>query len=157
VSCDRYFLQLYFRLVCFQFAFNTTFLRSIEAMRQILYFNYTLPSMLSFCCLIVVLLISRNISVNANTDLSDPSNWDTIFSSRNDDDWRQLWHTEKHRRCYQDLLVHMEWVCDKDIYKLRNKRDIIEGIVRFYYLKPDLLCRTLSFMLTFIMTFALYS
>src|SRR5688572_14337546 len=49
--------------------------------------------------------------------------WDEIFTQRNDDEWRQLWHVEKHRRCYQDLENHMKWVCEKDIYKINKKRD----------------------------------
>ncbi|CAG2123523.1 unnamed protein product, partial [Medioppia subpectinata] len=66
------------------------------------------------------------ISVDGNNDLSDSPNWDKIFSLRSDEDWRHIWHSEKHKRCYQDLVDHMEWVCDKDIYKLRKKRDLIE-------------------------------
>ncbi|CAG2165757.1 unnamed protein product [Oppiella nova] len=64
--------------------------------------------------------------VDGNNDLSDSSNWNKIFSLRSDEDWRHIWHSEKHKRCYQDLIDHMEWVCDKDIYKLRKKRDLIE-------------------------------
>lgn len=59
------------------------------------------------------------------------SEWDDIFQQRTDDDWRVLWHKEKHRRCQHQLLSHMELVCEKDIYKLarrkRKKRDISGG------------------------------
>lgn len=48
--------------------------------------------------------------------------WDDIFHSRSDEDWRMLWHKEKHRRCQHQLVSHMELVCDKDIYKLARKR-----------------------------------
>lgn len=48
--------------------------------------------------------------------------WDDIFHSRSADDWRQLWHRERHRRCRHDLLAHMELVCQKDIYKLNRRR-----------------------------------
>lgn len=48
--------------------------------------------------------------------------WDEIFHLRSEDDWRQLWHREKHRRCQQELLVHMELVCQKDIYKIERRK-----------------------------------
>ncbi|GIY99478.1 hypothetical protein CEXT_274301 [Caerostris extrusa] len=35
--------------------------------------------------------------------------WENVFKARSDDDWRTVWHTERHRRCYHDLLVHMDW------------------------------------------------
>ncbi|XP_054164647.1 probable insulin-like peptide 7 [Oppia nitens] len=79
--------------------------------------------------LVLLFEATLNVSnkfVDGNTDLSDTSDLNKIFSLRSDDDWRQLWHSEKHKRCYQDLINHMEWVCDKDIYKLRRKRDLIE-------------------------------
>jgi hypothetical protein len=103
---------------------NTTFEIIVVEMRQ----KYNSNNyFLLFCYLITILLLYGSELSNANSDLSDSTNWDQIFSLRNKDDWKQLWHKEKHRRCYQELLVHMEWVCDKDIYKLRRKRDLIEG------------------------------
>ncbi|GFV57793.1 hypothetical protein TNCV_3071721 [Trichonephila clavipes] len=50
--------------------------------------------------------------------------WENIFKARSDDDWRTVWHTERHRRCYHDLLVHMDWVCQKDIYAVKRKKKI---------------------------------
>lgn len=41
---------------------------------------------------------------------------------RNDDDWARVWHVERHRRCYHELLSHMNWVCEKDIYKMRRRK-----------------------------------
>lgn len=48
--------------------------------------------------------------------------WEELFGLRSEDDWRQAWHDEKHRRCNHQLVAHMELVCDKDIYKLSRKR-----------------------------------
>jgi len=104
---------------------NKTFEIIVEEMQQKYNFNNYLSYFLLLCYLITVL--HGNQLSNTNSDLSDSIDWDQIFSLRNDDDWKQLWHKEKHRRCYQELLVHMEWVCDKDIYKVRRKRDLIEG------------------------------
>ena len=63
--------------------------------------------------------------------------WNGIFQQRTDDDWRGLWHKERHRRCQHQLLSHMELVCEKDIYKLarrkrrrrRRKRDLITTVI----------------------------
>ncbi|GBM28264.1 putative insulin-like peptide 7 [Araneus ventricosus] len=52
--------------------------------------------------------------------------WENIFKARSDDDWRTVWHTERHRRCYHDLLIHMDWVCQKDIYAVKRKKKISE-------------------------------
>lgn len=95
---------------------------SEEEMRQKFCYNKKFAS-------ILFVFISLKISfVVANDDMKEDHNWNNIFTLRTDDDWRQLWHTEKHKRCYQDLVDHMEWVCDKDIYKLRSKRHLIEGL-----------------------------
>ena len=92
-------------------------------MKQKFYFYQTFASFVCVLQLISILFISlKTCSVFANNDMKESSNWNTIFSLRSDDDWRQLWHTEKHKRCYQDLVDHMEWVCDKDIYKLKHQK-----------------------------------
>lgn len=70
----------------------------------------------------------ENESIGRNTNpLDDDDNrslqeWEEIFHSRSADDWRNLWHHERHRRCRHDLVAHMEFVCDKDIYKLNRRR-----------------------------------
>ena len=103
-----------------------------EEMRQTICFYKIFSSLLNVFLLISLSLItSRILWVEANDDMKDDQNWNTIFTLRSDDDWRQLWHSEKHKRCYQDLVNHMEWVCDKDIYKIRSKRHLIEGIFEF--------------------------
>ncbi|XP_035222632.1 probable insulin-like peptide 7 isoform X2 [Stegodyphus dumicola] len=60
------------------------------------------------------------LTIAAEVDV-DPA-WENIFKARSDEDWRSVWHTERHRRCYHDLLVHMDWVCQKDIYAVRRKK-----------------------------------
>ncbi|XP_053209902.1 probable insulin-like peptide 7 [Panonychus citri] len=58
--------------------------------------------------------------LSLSTSPSDLTTWETVFQDRSDDDWRALWHTERHRRCYQELESHMRWVCNKDIYKVKK-------------------------------------
>lgn len=53
---------------------------------------------------------------------ADGPDWNEIFTNRNDDDWARVWHVERHRRCYHELLSHMNWVCEKDIYKMRRRK-----------------------------------
>lgn len=61
-----------------------------------------------------------------------PEEWREVFAARTEDDWRNLWHQEKHRRCQQQLVAHMELVCEKDIYKLtRRKRSLLEDDADF--------------------------
>ncbi|XP_064487953.1 probable insulin-like peptide 7 [Ornithodoros turicata] len=68
--------------------------------------------------LLGLLLLTFHVHSSKATD------WNAIFSSRSPDEWVRLWHRERHRRCYQELHPHMDWVCDKDIYKLRKRRRI---------------------------------
>ncbi len=124
------FSLIWFHFIRFEFSFGSVLKRIdiiVDEMRQKLNFSNYLSSFLLFCYLINVLLLYGSQLSNANSDLSDSTDWNQIFSLRNDDDWKQLWHKEKHRRCYQQLILHMEWVCDKDIYKVRRKRNLIEG------------------------------
>nr|XP_027200571.1 uncharacterized protein DDB_G0292186-like [Dermatophagoides pteronyssinus] len=85
----------------------------------------------------------ENESIGRNTNpLDDDDNnnrslqeWEEIFHSRSADDWRNLWHHERHRRCRHDLVAHMEFVCDKDIYKLnrrRKKRSNLNNVNEIY-------------------------
>ncbi|RWS27452.1 putative insulin-like peptide 7 [Leptotrombidium deliense] len=53
----------------------------------------------------------------------DADVWNDVFNERSDKEWKDVWHSEKHRRCYQDLESHMKWVCLKDIYKVRSRRN----------------------------------
>jgi len=77
---------------------------------------------------VALFLMSRCVmcSTDAVAETSPSDIWDEIFNVRNDDEWRQLWHVERHRRCYQDLENHMRWVCDKDIYKVNAKKSTPE-------------------------------
>lgn len=40
-------------------------------------------------------------------------------------DWARIWHQESHSRCREKLVRHLDWACEKDIYKLtrRNNED----------------------------------
>lgn len=67
----------------------------------------------------------RNNSVRRSATPLQPKSlaeWEELFGMRSEDDWRQAWHDEKHRRCNHQLVAHMELVCDKDIYKLQRRR-----------------------------------
>lgn len=47
----------------------------------------------------------------------------TIWLSitRNEDEWKSAWHSEKHVRCRDQLRGHIYWACEKDIYRLDKK------------------------------------
>ncbi|KAI1299390.1 putative insulin-like peptide 7 [Halotydeus destructor] len=75
----------------------------------------------SLCLCIFVTCVTSGQGDDAASDITADI-WDEIFQLRSDDEWRNLWHVEKHRRCYQDLENHMRWVCDKDIYKMNKKQ-----------------------------------
>lgn len=40
-------------------------------------------------------------------------------------DWARIWHQETHSKCREKLVRHLDWACEKDIYKLtrRNNED----------------------------------
>ncbi|XP_074594980.1 insulin-like peptide 7 [Brevipalpus obovatus] len=59
-------------------------------------------------------------TISLSTPTTDLTAWENIFNTRSDDDWRAVWHSERHRRCYQELENHMIWVCRKDIYKVKK-------------------------------------
>ncbi|XP_015785150.1 probable insulin-like peptide 7 [Tetranychus urticae] len=66
--------------------------------------------------------------ISLSTSPNDLTTWENIFQDRSDDEWRALWHTERHRRCYQELESHMKWVCNKDIYKVKKSDSEIETV-----------------------------
>lgn len=66
--------------------------------------------------------------ISLSTSPNDLTTWENIFQDRSDDEWRALWHTERHRRCYQELESHMKWVCNKDIYKVKKSDSEIESV-----------------------------
>ncbi|KAH8031736.1 hypothetical protein MRX96_027863 [Rhipicephalus microplus] len=84
----------------------------------------------------------------AATANGEAPDWNEIFSNRNDDDWARVWHVERHRRCYHELLSHMSWVCEKDIYKMRRrKRDAPldkDADLAEVFLKPEAALSLLS-------------
>lgn len=63
--------------------------------------------------------VDRRSGANDHRSLEE---WREVFNTRSEDDWRMLWHKEKHRRCQHQLITHMELVCEKDIYKLARKK-----------------------------------
>lgn len=36
-------------------------------------------------------------------------------------DWARIWHQESHSRCREKLVRHLDWACEKDIYKLTRR------------------------------------
>ncbi|XP_076335287.1 insulin-like peptide 7 [Tachypleus tridentatus] len=62
-----------------------------------------------------VFLLLFAIHFAANMQTSDK---ETLFRLRSVADWEAVWHKERYRRCNKDLLMHMQWVCYKDIYKM---------------------------------------
>lgn len=44
-----------------------------------------------------------------------------MLLQRNENEWQSLWHSEKHVRCRDQLLTHMDWACQKDIYRLEKR------------------------------------
>ena len=104
--------------------------------QHVIYLNYVLTALICFCylCTFSSLIKLKPVFANTSNEIAEPTvDWDNVFNLRNDEDWRSAWHTEKHRRCYQYLLVHMEWVCEKDIYKLKRKRRNDEEGNHFMY------------------------
>jgi len=78
----------------------------------------------SVLLIIVGLVFYLPLTHTTSTDQPDLSKWDNIFNDRSEEEWKEKWHTERHRRCYQDIEDHMNWVCDKDIYKVDKKFDM---------------------------------
>ncbi|KAJ6225226.1 hypothetical protein RDWZM_003771 [Blomia tropicalis] len=96
--------------------------------------NCVYQRMILFCMMIIMIGQMCNIGGDASNGFTlkrrvagtngekSLQEWDDVFQQRTDDDWRLLWHKEKHRRCQHQLLSHMELVCEKDIYKLARRR-----------------------------------
>ncbi|XP_054718641.1 probable insulin-like peptide 7 [Uloborus diversus] len=80
------------------------------------------PSLISLRSGAVLCVVWLTIAAEIDVD----PGWENIFRSRNADDWRSVWFTERHRRCYNDLVRHMDWACDKDIYAVRKKKRELE-------------------------------
>ena len=93
-----------------------------------LFGNIRPRGVLSLVLLILVFNIELSCSRTVHRRRIGPADekslneWDDIFNQRADDDWRVVWHKEKHRRCQHQLLTHMELVCEKDIYKTARRR-----------------------------------
>nr|CAD7459904.1 unnamed protein product [Timema tahoe] len=45
------------------------------------------------------------------------------FKGRSDAEWENVWHNERHTRCRANLLKHLYWACEKDIYRLSRRND----------------------------------
>lgn len=53
---------------------------------------------------------------------------------RTESDWQQHWHHESYSKCRNNLVRHLYWACEKDIYKMtRRSRDytVAEDIQRY--------------------------
>ncbi|XP_064629137.1 probable insulin-like peptide 7 [Lineus longissimus] len=46
------------------------------------------------------------------------------FLLRSEDQWRQAWHTDCHRRCRHELDSQIRLACAKDIYRIRRAADV---------------------------------
>nr|CAD7202890.1 unnamed protein product [Timema douglasi] len=44
-------------------------------------------------------------------------------NARSDAEWENVWHNERHTRCRANLLKHLYWACEKDIYRLSRRND----------------------------------
>nr|QDB63967.1 insulin-like peptide 5 [Ixodes scapularis] len=90
-------------------------------------------------CAAVWLVVSAVMDLASGT--ADTPNWEEIFRNRNDEDWARVWHVERHRRCYHQLVSHMNLVCREDIYKLsRRRRDVAadkDPEMTDLFLKPE--------------------
>lgn len=86
---------------------------------------YLIPKLLCYILIYFAIQITLFASITGgdHAEASNADIWDEIFNLRNDEEWRALWHVERHRRCFQELENHMKWVCDKDIYKVAKKRN----------------------------------
>lgn len=85
------------------------------------------PRLELFLSLQVALLLLAGLGVGMTQSMQstvpgegDITGWEDVFRTRDEDDWRRVWHGERHRRCFSDLLSHMDWVCEKDIYKAKE-------------------------------------
>ncbi|CAL8120380.1 unnamed protein product [Orchesella dallaii] len=57
----------------------------------------------------------------ATANLVKEAELQKMFKLRNENQWKSLWHQEKHVRCRDQLLTHMDWACQKDIYRLEKR------------------------------------
>lgn len=44
---------------------------------------------------------------------------------RSKSEWEEAWHRERYSRCRETLLRHLYWACEKDIYRLTRRTDIL--------------------------------
>jgi hypothetical protein len=47
----------------------------------------------------------------------------SLVSYRSDDQWRDSWHTDCHRRCRHELDSQIRLACAKDIYRIKRATD----------------------------------
>ncbi|XP_021954161.1 probable insulin-like peptide 7 [Folsomia candida] len=84
---------------------------------------FCMPTLtLTSLALLSLVVLSWGHSMERETELQK------IFQLRNEDEWKTAWHSEKHSRCRDQLLIHMDWACQKDIYRLDKKFEAPEGI-----------------------------
>ncbi|CAM1318297.1 Uncharacterised protein g6917 [Pycnogonum litorale] len=73
-------------------------------------------------CWLLLLFVLLTL-INNNIVYSKPSSLHDLFLSRTNGDWQDAWHKERIKRCYEDLIDHMEWACRKDIYRFVRRTD----------------------------------
>ncbi|CAG7830054.1 unnamed protein product [Allacma fusca] len=72
-------------------------------------------------CATVLLILSLVLCPSYCNSVDREAELQNIFQLRNEDEWKTAWHSEKHIRCRDQLLTHMDWACQKDIYRLDKR------------------------------------
>lgn len=54
---------------------------------------------------------------------------ETMFTQRSQTDWERIWHHESHSKCRDNLIKHLHWACEKDIYRLSRRNTINDDSV----------------------------
>ncbi|XP_044743141.1 probable insulin-like peptide 7 [Chrysoperla carnea] len=64
------------------------------------------------------------VDILKSNEVEDPL--EKKFRDRSESEWKNLWHDERHAKCRHELVRHMYWACEKDIYRLvrRNIADM---------------------------------
>lgn len=55
---------------------------------------------------------------------SNQQDLDQVFHQRTDTEWRQNWHQETYSKCRNNLVRHLFWACEKDIYKMERRGSV---------------------------------
>ncbi|XP_023016976.1 insulin-like peptide 7 [Leptinotarsa decemlineata] len=63
------------------------------------------------------------VLIDVSDGMRSENDLELVFKERTHSDWRNAWHQEKHSRCRGDLVKHLFWACEKDIYRLTRRSD----------------------------------